>query len=114
MRELTLAPKETYDLTVTANLDDTIVNKDEIHIIVEEGDNVMVPLSALGIGTTIHCNQELSVIDMGYQLTNTIWEKRIMLEDQPNIPPVDLHIGLFDTIEKNRAFGGIYKTAYQL
>ena len=86
MRELTLAPKETYDLTVTANLDDTIVNKDEIHIIVEEGDNVMVPLSALGIGTTIHCNQELSVIDMGYQLTNTVWEKRIMLENKGRRP----------------------------
>lgn len=86
IRELTLAPKETYDLTVTANLDDTIVNKDEIHIIVEEGDNVMVPLSALGIGTTIHCNQELNVIDMGYQLTNTVWEKRIMLENKGRRP----------------------------
>ena len=86
MRELSLAPKETFDLIVTANLDDTIVNKDEIHIIVEEGDNVMVPLSALGIGTTIHCNQELSVIDMGYQLTNTTWEKRIMLENKGRRP----------------------------
>lgn len=40
-------------LTVTANLDDTIIHKDELHVIVTEGDNRVVGLTARGIGPTV-------------------------------------------------------------
>jgi hypothetical protein len=48
-RELVLDAQQSYELEVTANLDDSVVNKDEVHIVVEEGDNLMVPLLAKGI-----------------------------------------------------------------
>jgi hypothetical protein len=44
-----LGPKEQFDLVVTANLDDSVVFKDELHFVVEEGENLMVPLSAKGM-----------------------------------------------------------------
>eukprot|EP00605_Chrysophyceae_sp_TOSAG23-4_P000636 GSChrysophyteH1.ASY1.ANO1.717.1 assembled CDS len=81
-RELTLEPFEYYDLDITANLDDSVVCKEEVHFIVEESDNVMVPLSAKGVGTTMHCGTDLSELDMGVQLTNTTFEKRIVLENK--------------------------------
>ena len=34
---VSLLPGETYDLEVTANLDDSIVTAEELHIMVEEG-----------------------------------------------------------------------------
>lgn len=40
-------------LTITANLDDTIAHKDELHVIVPEGKNRLVSLSAKGTGTTL-------------------------------------------------------------
>lgn len=40
-------------LTVTANLDDTIVHKDELYIIVNEGDNRVISLAARGTGPTV-------------------------------------------------------------
>eukprot|EP00606_Chrysophyceae_sp_TOSAG23-5_P000584 GSChrysophyteH2.ASY1.ANO1.693.1 assembled CDS len=85
-RELTLEPFEYYDLDITANLDDSVVCKEEVHFIVEESDNVMVPLSAKGVGTTMHCGTDLSELDMGVQLTNTTFEKRIVLENKGRRP----------------------------
>ena len=85
-RELTLEPKESYDLKITANLDDSVLCKEEVHIIVEESDNVMIPLSAKGVGTTMFCGTDLSTLDMGVQLTNTHFEKRIILENKGRRP----------------------------
>ena len=86
LREVVLEPQESLDLAITANLDDSVVIKDELHILVEESDNLMVPLSAKGIGTTISCGQDLKVLDMGTQLTNTNFEKRIILENKGRRP----------------------------
>ncbi len=85
-RELTLEPYEFYDLDITANIDDSVVCKEEVHFIIEESDNVMVPLSAKGVGTTMHCGTDLNELDMGVQLTNTIFEKRIVLENKGRRP----------------------------
>lgn len=86
VRELVLDPQQSYDLQVTANLDDTVVSKDEIHIMVEESDNIIISLSSKGIGTTMHCQQELTVMDLGVQLTNAVFEKRIVLENKGRRP----------------------------
>ena len=85
-RELSLEPYEYYDLQITANLDDSVICKEEVHLIVEESDNVMVPLSAKGVGTTMHCGTDLKRLDMGVQLTNTHFEKRIVLENKGRRP----------------------------
>ena len=85
-REVILDAHESKDLTVTANLDDTIVITDEVHIVVEEGEGIMVPLSAKGIGTTIHSTQDLHSIDLGIHLTNAVFERQIMLENRGRRP----------------------------
>ena len=42
----------------------------------------MVPLSAKGIGTTMQCKQDISIIDLGPQLTNNPFERTIVLENK--------------------------------
>ena len=71
VREAVLEAQESLLLDITANVDDTIVHKDELHIIVQDSDNLMVPLSSKGIGTTMYCSQDIQIIDFGPQLTST-------------------------------------------
>eukprot|EP01038_Epipyxis_sp_PR26KG_P004323 gene4323-6124_t len=86
VRELVLEAGESFDLEIIANLDDNIVHKDEIHLVVEEGDNLMVPINAKGIGTTMYCKHDNSVMDLGVQLTNNQFEKQIVLENKGRRP----------------------------
>jgi hypothetical protein len=86
--ELVLEAQQSYDLKVIANLDDSVVNKDEIHIVVDEGDNLMVPLIAKGIGTTMYCKDPIDVLDLGVQLTNAPFEKQIVLENKGRRPQI--------------------------
>ena len=86
VREAELQAGEELDLEITANVDDTIVHKDELHILVNEGENLMVPLSARGTGTTIYCNHDIQVLDFGIQLTNTTFERRVTLENKGRRP----------------------------
>jgi len=65
---LTLEARQSFDLKVVANLDDSVVTKDELRIMVNEVDNLMVPLLAKGVGTTVHCAQSLKILDFGIQL----------------------------------------------
>lgn len=80
--EVTLAPQETYNLVITANVDDTGNHDDELYISVVEGTVLMIPVNARGIGTSIYCEQDISEIDFGLQLTNFTFEKRITLENK--------------------------------
>lgn len=84
--EFTLAPNETRDVNISANLDDTIVYKDELHVSVTEGAVTVVPLSAKGIGTTINCDCDISLIDFGVQLTNNLFERKVTLENNGRRP----------------------------
>jgi hydrocephalus-inducing protein len=86
VREAVLEPQQSLDLEITANVDDTIVHKDELHVIVADSDNLMVPLSAKGTGTTMYCSQDIQVLDFGPQLTNTGFERRITLENKGRRP----------------------------
>eukprot|EP01042_Synura_sphagnicola_P007280 gene7280-9325_t len=85
-RETVLQPMESFDLVVTANLDDTVVHRDELHIFVLEGENLVVPISAKGVGTTMYCGQDITTVDFGVQLTNMVFEKRITLENKGRRP----------------------------
>lgn len=86
VRELVLEAQQSYDLQITANLDDSVVTKDEVHIMVDEGDNLMVPLVAKGIGTTMYCKTPIEVLDLGTQLTNVYFERQIVLENKGRRP----------------------------
>lgn len=82
VREMELQAGEEFELEVTANLDDTIVFRDELHIIVHEGENLMVPLSARGTGTAVFCSHDYTVIDFDVHLTNTTFEQKVQLENR--------------------------------
>jgi len=86
IREAVLDPNQFIDLEINANVDDTTIHKDELHIIVTDSDNIMVPLSARGTGTTMYCSQDIQIIDFGPQLTNNSFERRFTLENKGRRP----------------------------
>merc|ERR1712091_387728 len=82
-REGRLEPGESTEVNVTVNMDDVMRFRDKLHILVVEGDDTSVPLSAVGTGTTITC-PELSTggIDFGNQFTNQVFSREIVLQNQ--------------------------------
>jgi len=86
VRDGVLSPHESVVLHVIACLDDTILHKDQLHIIVAEGENLMVPLSAKGIGTTLYSHEDLKVIDFGPTFTNQECAKYITIENKGRRP----------------------------
>ena len=69
-----LAPGETANLKLLANIDDTQPFKDELCLIVTEGGEIKVPLLARGTGTTICCKDyDLGAqphVKLGHQFTS--------------------------------------------
>ncbi|KAJ0401033.1 hypothetical protein P43SY_009913 [Pythium insidiosum] len=82
VKEGVVAPGESATLVLIANLDDTITFKDQLHILVAEGENLIVPLSVRGTGTTMWSHSELRVIDFGYQMTTRECEWSCTLENK--------------------------------
>ncbi|OQR81932.1 hydrocephalus-inducing protein, partial [Thraustotheca clavata] len=81
-KEYTLAPDESITMTVIANLDDTIIFKEQLHILVTEGLNILIPLSAKGTGTTMWSPSDMKVIDFKFQMTNRQCEWTCTLENK--------------------------------
>ena len=77
-----LAPDEKVLLTLTANLDDTLPHSDELHVVVTEGENSVVLLKARGVGTTMHCAEDISVLEFGHVFTSTTCERTFLLENK--------------------------------
>ncbi|KAF1329694.1 Hydrocephalus-inducing protein, partial [Globisporangium splendens] len=69
-KEGVLSPGESIEFLLVANLDDTILFKDQLHILISEGENLIVPLAMKGIGTMMWSPSELRVIDFSHQMTN--------------------------------------------
>jgi hydrocephalus-inducing protein len=69
-----LAPGETANLKLIANIDDTQSFKDELCLIVTEGGEIKVPLLAKGTGTTICCTEydlgNAPHVNLDYQFTS--------------------------------------------
>ena len=82
VKEGVLAPDEQLTLTLGAVLDDTLPHKDQLHVLVTEGENLVVPLKARGVGTTMHCDHDLTLIDFGSQFTSTTCERTFLLENK--------------------------------
>lgn len=81
-KEGVLMAGESLEFVLVANLDDTVVFKDQLHILISEGDNLVVPLSIRGTGTTMWSSSELRVIDFSHQMTNKECEWSCTLENK--------------------------------
>ena len=84
--EITLGAGETANIKVTANLDDVQNFKDDLCLVVTEGGEINVPLTAKGIGTTITCPEyELGAeprVDLGHQFTQRLCKKSIIITNE--------------------------------
>eukprot|EP00937_MAST-01D_sp_MAST-1D-sp2_P000047 g47.t1 len=81
-RDGVMQPGEKMDMKVTGHFDDIVAFKDAIQLTVVEGANLLIPLTAKGVGTTMFCEDDLSNIDFGYQLTNKVCEWKTVLENK--------------------------------
>jgi len=81
-----LLPGEKSSLVLAAELDDTTPHKDELHVLVTEGGSIVLPLRAFGTGTTMFCEADLSVVDMGEVWTNQVCSRQFMLENKGRRP----------------------------
>ncbi|KAE9352056.1 Hydrocephalus-inducing protein [Phytophthora rubi] len=81
-KEGVLMAGESQEFVLVANLDDTVVFKDQLHILITEGDNLVVPLSIKGTGTTMWSPSELRVIDFSHQMTSKECEWSCTLENK--------------------------------
>uniref|UniRef100_K3W9R0 Abnormal spindle-like microcephaly-associated protein ASH domain-containing protein n=1 Tax=Globisporangium ultimum (strain ATCC 200006 / CBS 805.95 / DAOM BR144) TaxID=431595 RepID=K3W9R0_GLOUD len=81
-KEGVLSPGECVEFRLVANLDDTILFKDQLHILISEGENLIVPLAMKGIGTTMWSPSELRVIDFSHQMTSIECEWSCTLENK--------------------------------
>ena len=77
-----LAPSESITLTLTAHLDDTIVHKEQLNILVHEGASLSFPLVARGTGTTLFCQEDVSDIQFGHQFTASQCERRYLIQNR--------------------------------
>jgi hypothetical protein len=77
-----LAPDERVTLTIVANLDDALPHKDELHVVVTDGDNLAVILKAVGTGTTLHCDHDVSTVDFGHVFTSNVCEQSFVMENK--------------------------------
>ena len=91
IREGSLQPQESCMITVTVHVDETMKFLDELHVLILEGDDVCIPLSAVGTGTTIRC-EELdknitekdscsTKLNFGSQLTNSKFTMEVVLQN---------------------------------
>ena len=80
-REKTLEPGEEYALTVTVHMDQLMVHKDELNVMVIEGAPFMIPLSAEGIGSLTTCADldGPSAINFGPQLKDRPFSREIVV-----------------------------------
>ena len=79
--EKTLEPGEEYALTVTVHMDQLMVHKDELNVMVIEGAPFMIPLSAEGIGSLTTCADldGPSAINFGPQLKDRPFSREIVV-----------------------------------
>jgi hypothetical protein len=86
VRDGVLSPRESVVVHCIANLDDTIVHKDQLHVIVSEGENRVINLIAKGTGTTLYSHDDLKIIDFGSTFTNQQCQRFITIENKGRRP----------------------------
>ncbi len=83
---LSLAPGQKASVTLTATLDDTQPFRDELVLVVTEGGQIKVPLTAKGIGTTIWTQAydlgAQPLVDMGLHFTSRNSKKSFVVRNR--------------------------------
>ncbi|CAL1528045.1 unnamed protein product [Lymnaea stagnalis] len=78
--EGTIAPEQSIELTITANLDDCVRFQDKLQINFQQSQSRLIPLSAFGKGTTIVSEPPLGdVLDLGPNFSNCKLKKKLKL-----------------------------------
>lgn len=81
-----IPPGGEADVVVSVALNDTRQFRDELFIFVTEGKDLVVPLLARGTGSTIFCEEDLSIIDLGDSHTHKTYTKEIVLQNRGTKP----------------------------
>ncbi|XP_078720178.1 hydrocephalus-inducing protein homolog isoform X2 [Lampetra fluviatilis] len=65
-------PEGVVELAVAVRLDDTVAFRDKLHIVVEEGQPCIVPLQAVGIGSTIVARPPIApTVNLGHHFSSS-------------------------------------------
>jgi hydrocephalus-inducing protein len=90
--DVTLGASETVNIKVAANLDDVQNFKDDLCLVVTEGGELTIPLTARGIGTTITCPEyELGAeprVSLESQFTCRACKRSIVLTNEGPKPQI--------------------------
>ena len=88
VREATLEPWQELDLNISVQLDETYAFNDALHLLVQDGDALEVPLTATGTGNTLYCADLTGkeVLDLGDQFTGTPFTKTVTVENHGRRP----------------------------
>jgi hydrocephalus-inducing protein len=84
VREATLAAGEAIAIDITVQLDETYAFSDVLHLLVDDGDELEVPLSATGVGNTLYCADLTGrdTLDFGDQFTSATFSRTLTVENQ--------------------------------
>lgn len=77
-----LKPDEEKVVDVVCNADEVQKFQDKLHIIINNGVDLEVNLTAKGVGSTLFCKQDLRNIDFGTEYTHKIVPKQFFLENR--------------------------------
>lgn len=58
------------------------MHKDKVHLLVEDGDDIVVGLKAEGVGTSIYCATPLNIINLGNVFTANTCSTQFRLENK--------------------------------
>jgi hydrocephalus-inducing protein len=81
-----LKPDEEKVVDVVCNADEVQKFQDKLHIIINNGVDLEVNLTAKGIGSTLYCKQDLRNIDFGTEYTHKVVPKQFFLENRGRKP----------------------------
>jgi hydrocephalus-inducing protein len=84
--EAVIPPESELTLDVTVLTDDAQPFKEEVKVVVEEGDEVGMTLKCKGVGTTIQCDEELETVDFSDVYTHRTCQKKITLHNRSKKP----------------------------
>jgi len=81
-----LKPDEEKVVDVVCNADEVQKFQDKLHIIINNGVDLEVNLTAKGIGSTLYCKQDLRNVDFGTEYTHKVVPKQFFLENRGRKP----------------------------
>lgn len=76
-----MAAGGTADVAVSVWLDELTRARDVLHVLVSEGDDLKVPLEAVGVGKLVVCDDLGECCDFGHQLTGQAFGRTVVLKN---------------------------------